>query len=65
MAQNMERSPVASTAVKTDPGTGLKVIDKDKALKVVMSGLADLQQQQDATRASMRRLSLARGGRKR
>jgi len=65
MAQNMEQSPVAGTAVKTDPNTGLKMIDRDKALKVVMSGVADLQRQQDQTRASMQRLTLAGGGRKR
>lgn len=59
MAQNMEQSPVAGTAVKTDPATGLKVIDRDKALKVVMSGVADLQRQQDETRAL-----LAKGGRR-
>lgn len=65
MAQNMEKSPVAGTAVKTDPKTGLKVIDRDKALKVVMSGIADLQEQQDHTKATMNRLSLKPGGRKR
>jgi hypothetical protein len=65
MAQNMEQSPVAATAVKTDPATGLKVIDKDKALKLTMAGIADLQRQQDQTRATMQRLSLSRGGRKR
>ena len=32
MAQNMEQSPIASTAVKTDVRTGLKMIDRDKAL---------------------------------
>lgn len=59
MAQRMERNPITATAVKTDPSTGLKVIDKDKALKVTMSGLADLQDQQDETN---RMLSLiARG----
>lgn len=51
MAQNLESNPVAATAVKTDPRTGLKMIDKDKALKVTMAGLADLQKQQDQTRA--------------
>jgi hypothetical protein len=65
MAQNLETSPIAGTAVKQDPATGLKVIDRDKALKVVMAGVADLQRQQDATRASMQSMSLSKGGRKR
>ena len=47
MAQNMERSPIAATAIKEDPQTGLKMVDKDKALKVTMSGVADLQKQID------------------
>ncbi len=47
MAQNMERNPIAGTAVKEDPRTGLKMIDRDKALKVTMSGVADLQKQLD------------------
>lgn len=59
MAQNMEKSPVAGTAVKTDPHTGMKSIDRDKALKVTMSGVANLQTQLD----QMKRY-LGRGGRK-
>jgi hypothetical protein len=47
MAQNMEKNPITATAVKTDPATGLKTIDRDKALKVTMAGLADLQRQND------------------
>jgi len=53
MAQNLEKSPVTATAVKTDPRTGLKVVDKDKALKVTMAGLSDLQRQQDEMRATL------------
>ncbi len=59
MAQTMERNPVAATAVKTDPQTGLKYIDKDKALKVTMSGVAAAQQQID----DLHRMLAARGGR--
>ncbi len=47
MAQNMERNPITATAVKEDPQTGMKTIDRDKALKVTMAGLADLQKQND------------------
>lgn len=47
MAQNMEKNPITATAVKTDPATGLKTIDRDKALKVTMAGLASLQHQND------------------
>lgn len=60
MAQEMEKNPITATAVKTDPATGLKVIDKDKALKVTMAGVADLQKQND----EMRRVLLAKGGRR-
>lgn len=57
MAQNLEKSPVAATAVRTDPHTGLKTIDKDKALKVVMAGLANVQQQQDQTAAQQQAMA--------
>lgn len=53
MAQNLETNPVAATMVKTDPRTGLKVIDNQKALKVTMAGVADLQRQQDEMRSAM------------
>lgn len=59
MAQNLEREPVTATAVKEDPATGLKVIDRDKAIKVAMAGIADLQRQQDEMR-----MALGKGGRK-
>lgn len=55
MAQQMEKSPVAATAVKVDPATGLRFIDRDKALKVTMSGVASLQQQLDEMKASAKR----------
>lgn len=60
MAQQLEKNPITATAVKTDPATGLKVIDKDKALKVTMAGLADLQRQNDNIM-----MMLAPGGRRR
>ncbi|MBX3198236.1 MAG: hypothetical protein KF894_08835 [Labilithrix sp.] len=55
MAQNMEQSPVAATAVKQDPTTGLRVIDRDKALKVTMAGNAANQMQIDELRAELER----------
>lgn len=71
MAQNMEKNPITATVVKTDPTTGLKVLDKDKMLKVTASGLADLQQQQDQTDRKLallanagRATKLAFGGRR-
>lgn len=57
-AQVMERSPVTATAVRRDPQTGVRSLDRDKMLKVVASGVADLQRQQDETR-----LMLGGGGR--
>jgi hypothetical protein len=42
MANNMERDPIAGTAITRDPGTGLLAIDKDKALKLTMGSLAVL-----------------------
>lgn len=57
MAQNLASNPVASTAVKRDDETGLLAIDRDKALKLALGGIADLQRQQDETR-----LELAKGG---
>jgi len=53
MAQNMEKSPIAGTAVKENQETGLKVIDRDKALKVTMSVAADQQRQLDEMRAEL------------
>ncbi len=61
MAQNLEKSPVAATAVKTDPQTGLKFIDKDKLQKVQSAGIAALQQQVDDLKGQV---ALGRGGRK-
>lgn len=46
MANNMERDRVASTAIERQPD-GMLAIDKDKALKLTMGGLADLQMQID------------------
>lgn len=45
MANNMERDPIAGTAITKDPGTGLLAIDKDKALKLTMGSLATLAQE--------------------
>lgn len=46
MANPMSRDPVASTAIERQPD-GMLAIDKDKALKLTMGGLADLQMQID------------------
>ncbi len=46
MAQNMAANPVAKTAIVKRPD-GMLAIDKDKALKLTMGGLADLQGQFD------------------
>jgi hypothetical protein len=48
MAQTMAEDPVARTAIKEEPGSDLLTIDRDKGLKVVMGGLASLQNQVDA-----------------
>lgn len=58
MAQNMERSEVAGTAVKQTPD-GLKLVDESKLTKVNSAGISDLQRQVDELR-----LVLARGGRR-
>lgn len=47
IAQNMERSPLAKTAIVKEPN-GLLAIDKEKGLKLVMGGLSSLQAQVDA-----------------
>ncbi len=60
MAQNLEKNPISATAVKEDPATGLKKVDAHKMIKVIASGLADLQEQEDETR-----MMLAKGGKKR
>jgi hypothetical protein len=48
MAQNMAANPVARTAVKQDPGTGLYVLDSDKLSKLHSAGIGSLQSQVDA-----------------
>ena len=58
MAQNLEKNPISATAVKEDE-TGMKRVDAHKMIKVMASGIADLQQQQDELR-----LALAKGGKK-
>lgn len=50
MAQSMAADPVARTAVKQDPQSGMLAIDRDKALKLVMGSLADLQSEMDRRR---------------
>ena len=50
MADKMKADPVASTAIVTDPKSGLLAIDKTKGLKLVMGGLAALQRQVDGMR---------------
>jgi hypothetical protein len=54
MAQRMAQNPVSATAVRTDPRTGLMVVDQDKALKLTMAGVADLQRQNDELRAMLK-----------
>lgn len=46
MANPMAKDPVASTAIERQPD-GMLAIDKDKALKLALGGLADLQFQVD------------------
>lgn len=53
MAQRMAADPVARTAIVQDPRTGVLGIDKEKGLKLVMGGLADLQRQRDEDRAEL------------
>lgn len=48
MAQQMAMNPIARTAVKRDPQTGMLAIDRDKFAKVQASGLASMQEQHDA-----------------
>jgi len=50
MAQNMAANPIAATAVRQDPQTGLLSLDRDKMLKVVGGGVASLQDQVDDLR---------------
>ena len=47
MAQHMAADPIASTAIVKRPD-GLLAIDKDKGIKLLMGGLADLQNQVDS-----------------
>lgn len=57
MAQNMAANPVAATAVRRDPGTGLLVLDKDKLAKLQSAGIASLQRQMDSLRSSIAQAS--------
>lgn len=47
MAQNMAKDPVARTAVRQDPNSGLLSLDRDKMLKVLAGTSAAQQQQLD------------------
>jgi hypothetical protein len=47
MAQTMAADPLASTAVKSDPSTGLLMLDRDKLSKLQSAGIASLQRQVD------------------
>lgn len=47
MAQNMAADPVAGTAVKKDPKTGMLMLDRDKLLKLNSASVASLQKQID------------------
>jgi hypothetical protein len=54
MAQNLEADPIASTAVITDPKTGLKSLSIPKSLKLTMGGLASLQHEVDELKKKRR-----------
>jgi hypothetical protein len=56
MAQTMASDPVAATAVKRDPQTGMLMLDGNKMLKLHSAGLSSLQQQQDETRMLLSRV---------
>ncbi len=56
MAQNMAADPVAGTAVKQDPQTGLLVLDDQKLQKVQSAGIGSLQAQVDAIKNRIKRL---------
>lgn len=55
MAQNMAADPVASTAVKRDPATGMLMLDGAKMTKLNSAGIASLQQQVDGLAAAVAR----------
>lgn len=52
MAQKMEKSPIAATAVRKDPQTGLRSLDRDKLIKVQGGILASQQRQIDDLKAA-------------
>jgi hypothetical protein len=52
MAQKMEKSPIAATAVRRDPQTGLRSLDRDKLIKVQGGILASQQKQIDDIKAA-------------
>jgi len=52
MAQKMEKSPIAATAVRKDPQTGLRSLDRDKLIKVQGGILASQQKQIDDLKAA-------------
>jgi hypothetical protein len=49
-ADEMVKNPLMATAVKQDPGTGMKAIDANKLIKNNTAGIASLQQQLDELR---------------
>jgi len=57
MAQNLRQSPITATAVKRDPATGMDMVDPNKMLKVVASGVADLQRQNDEMRGTLSKVA--------
>lgn len=64
VAQEMQKSRVAATAVKEDPATGMREIDIPKYTKVIGGIVADQQDQLDEMRSLLaRRLGGARGRR--
>ncbi len=59
MAQNLQANPLTASAVVPDGRSGLLTIDRDKALKLALAGVAENQRQQDDLR-----LALATGRRR-
>lgn len=53
MAQNMAADPLAQTAVKQDPQSGLLMLDGQKMLKLNSAGIASLQRQIDSLGAAI------------
>lgn len=55
MAQNMAANPIAATAVKQDPQTGMLSLAADKLMKLQSAGIGSLQAQVDALKKKVGR----------